>query len=371
MLQLHNTALPRLSQLDLLRIAMVIQKRQAGMFDLLRESGVLSEGAGILVLESLERALARGARPYVEVSGYSRQRDSNSAKPASGLVESMKLAIANAEMTIADVDCIFAYGTGDQLLDAAEVDTIKQVFGERAYSIPITSIKGVTGNPLAAAGPFQVAASALSVRSPLIPPTANYEIRDPRCDLDFVPARPRRSKLNCVLVNVRGLGGSATSRPQASSVVMNSAALSSLIALILQLLLGLAVVQANPRRKSNQCFLILSLVIGSWLGCLYLAFSTTKPPEIEFYIRQASVAGALVLAVSNLLRLSIQKQHGPWRDILRDSWPWLVVGYLLWWCSAKRSFFCKARVFRNRSERLCPFQRRFMDLEWLYMPGTS
>jgi PAS domain S-box-containing protein len=106
---------------------------------------------------------------------------------------------------------------------------------------------------------------------------------------------------------------------------MNSAALSSLIALILQLLLGLAVVQANPRRKSNQCFLILSLVIGSWLGCLYLAFSTTKPPEIEFYIRQASVAGALVLAVSNLLRLSIQKQHGPWRDILRDSWPWLVV----------------------------------------------
>ena len=106
---------------------------------------------------------------------------------------------------------------------------------------------------------------------------------------------------------------------------MNSAALPPLIALILQLLLGLAVVQANPRRKSNQCFLILSLVIGSWLGCLYLAFSTTKPPEIEFYIRQASVAGALVLAVSNLLRLSIQKQHGPWRDILRDSWPWLVV----------------------------------------------
>lgn len=180
-------------------------------FDLRRESGVLSEGAGILVLESLERALARGARPYVEVSGYSRQRDSNSANPASGLVESMKLAIANAEMTIADVDCIFAYGTGDQLLDAAEVDTIKQVFGERAYSIPITSIKGVTGNPLAAAGPFQVAASALSIRSQLIPPTANYEIRDPRCDLDFVPARPRRSKLNCVLVNVRGLGGSATS----------------------------------------------------------------------------------------------------------------------------------------------------------------
>ena len=106
---------------------------------------------------------------------------------------------------------------------------------------------------------------------------------------------------------------------------MNSAPLPPLIALILQLLLGLAVVQANPRRKSNQCFLILSLVIGSWLGCLYLAFSTTKPTEIEFYLRQASVAGALVLAVSNLLRLSIQKQHGPWRDILRDSWPWLVV----------------------------------------------
>jgi 3-oxoacyl-[acyl-carrier-protein] synthase II len=180
-------------------------------FDLERDSGVISEGAGIFVLENLERAQARGANIYLEISGYSRQRDHTPDDPASGLADSMKLALANAGRTKDDVDYISAYGPGHPALDAAEVRYIKEVFGDRAYTIPISSIKGVTGNPLAAGGPMQVAACALSFRDQVIAPTANYEVEDPSCDLDFVPHRPRKSKLDCILMNVRGLGGSSSS----------------------------------------------------------------------------------------------------------------------------------------------------------------
>jgi 3-oxoacyl-[acyl-carrier-protein] synthase II len=179
-------------------------------FDLERDSGVISEGAGIFVLENLERARARGARIYLEISGYARTRDQASDDPGSGLVESMKLALANAARTKDDIDYISAYGPGHPILDAAEVRYIKEVFGDRAYSIPINSVKGVTGNPLSAGGPFQLAACALSFRDQLIAPTANYETADPSCDLDFVPKRARRTKIDCALINVRGLGGSAS-----------------------------------------------------------------------------------------------------------------------------------------------------------------
>ena len=180
-------------------------------FDLQRDSGVISEGAGMFVLENLERAQARGARIYLEITGYARHRDHDSESPGSGLVDSMKLALANAGLTTEDVDHISAYGPGHPILDAAEVRYIKEVFGERAYSIPVNSIKGVTGNPLAAGGPLQLAACALSFRDQIIAPTTNCEVPDPDCDLDFVPWRPRKSKLDCILMNVRGLGGSASS----------------------------------------------------------------------------------------------------------------------------------------------------------------
>src|SRR5206468_8306377 len=133
-------------------------------------------------------------------------------RPASGLEFSMGLALANAGSTPDEIDYISAYGPGHPLLDAIEVEIIKRVFGRRAYLVPVSSIKGVTGNALAAGGPFQVIACALSIRDQLLPPTANYEIADPACDLDFVPNRPRKVKLNSALVNVRGLGGSARDR---------------------------------------------------------------------------------------------------------------------------------------------------------------
>jgi 3-oxoacyl-(acyl-carrier-protein) synthase len=180
-------------------------------FDLSRDSGVISEGAGMFILEDLERAQARGARIYLEITGYARQRDLTVDAPGSGLVESMKLALANAGRSKDDVDYISAYGPGHPVLDAAEVRYIKEVFGDRAYQIPISSIKGVTGNPLAAGGPLQMAACALTFRDGIVAPTANCEITDPSCDLDFVPQKARRLKPDCILLNVRGLGGSATS----------------------------------------------------------------------------------------------------------------------------------------------------------------
>ena len=185
-------------------------ERASRPFDLERDSGVISEGAGMFVLEDLERAEARGARPYLEINGYARQRDDIPENPGSGLLGSMRLALANSSRSIDAIDYICAYGPGHPVLDAAEVRYIKEVFGERAYSIPISSIKGVTGNPLAAGGPLQVAACALSLRDQIIPPTANYELPDPDCDLDFVP-RARKAKLDSILLNVRGLGGSASS----------------------------------------------------------------------------------------------------------------------------------------------------------------
>ena len=180
-------------------------------FDADRDSGVISEGAGIFVVENLERAEARNVSIYLEISGYGKQRDLDTTRPGSGLEESMKIALANASRRPNDIDYISAYGPSHPVLDAVEVQSIKNVFGERAYTLPISSIKGVTGNPLAAGGPFQVAACALAFRDQLAPPTANYEVSDPDCDLDFIPNWPRKTRLDCALVNVRGIGGSASS----------------------------------------------------------------------------------------------------------------------------------------------------------------
>jgi 3-oxoacyl-[acyl-carrier-protein] synthase II len=179
-------------------------------FDVDRDSGVISEGAGVLVLENLERAEARGIQRYMEICGYGAQRDLDPESPASGLEFSMQLALCNAGRSIEDVDYISAYGPSHPILDNIEVDIIKKVFGRRAYSIPVTSIKGVTGNALAAGGPFQIISCALSAKSGVIPPTANLDNPDPGCDLDFVPRKSRKMAIDTALVNVRGLGGSAS-----------------------------------------------------------------------------------------------------------------------------------------------------------------
>lgn len=180
-------------------------------FDRERDSGVISEGAGILVLEEYESAIARGAKPHLEIAGYATQGDDYTNGEVFGLGQSMRAAIAAAGKNPEDIDYICAHGAGHPALDIVETDMIKRVFGRRAYSIPVSSIKGVTGNPLSAAGPLQVVTCGLMFRRNMIPQTANYEVPDPRCDLDYVPHRSRRRRISTALINVRGLGGGNSS----------------------------------------------------------------------------------------------------------------------------------------------------------------
>jgi 3-oxoacyl-(acyl-carrier-protein) synthase len=176
-------------------------------FDVNRTSGILSEGSGMLILENYDHALSRGIQPYAEITGYGNAMDRPNEIPGTGLERSMQKAMDNAGLRIQDVDYISAHGPGDRLLDVSEVDAIKQVFGERAYQFPVSSIKGVLGNPFAAAGPLQVISCAQAFRTNFIPPTANHTEPDPKCDLDFVSDLARKSELRTVLVNSHGMGG--------------------------------------------------------------------------------------------------------------------------------------------------------------------
>ncbi|MGI8432405.1 MAG: beta-ketoacyl-[acyl-carrier-protein] synthase II, partial [Chthoniobacterales bacterium] len=123
----------------------------------------------------------------------------------------MRISLANAGRTVEEVDYVCSYGPGHPGLDAAEVRIIKKVFGSAAGRTPVSSIKGVTGNPLAACGPFQVITCALAFQHNLVPPTANLDSRQRQDDMDFVPGTARRNRLNCALVNVRGLGAGNSS----------------------------------------------------------------------------------------------------------------------------------------------------------------
>ena len=152
-----------------------------------------------------------GREIYLEITGYAAQMDSEPDDPFDGLEATMRMAMANAGREPRDIDYICSYGPGHPVLDAAEVRMIRRVFAPHANQIPISSIKGVTGNPLSAAGPMQLIACALSFQAGLIPPTANHEVPLPGCDLDFVARKARKALLNCALINVRGLGGGNSS----------------------------------------------------------------------------------------------------------------------------------------------------------------
>ena len=176
-------------------------------YDSMSDGGVVSEGSAILVLEDLEHALARGSTPLLEITGFASQMDHDPEDRVGGLAATMRGALANASRRFDEVDYVCSYGPGDPVLDAAEVKMIRRVFGSAAIHVPVSSIKGVTGNPLAAAGPFQLITCALAFRYKIIPPTANHETPNVGCDLDFVPGKARKAQLNCALINVRGLGG--------------------------------------------------------------------------------------------------------------------------------------------------------------------
>lgn len=186
-------------------------KRASRPYDESSSGGVVSEGAAIVVLENMDRALARGSKAYLEIIGYGGQMDSEPGDPFNGLEAAMRSALANASRLPEDIQYICSYGPGDPKLDVAEVRMVQRIFGKAAENIPISSIKGVTGNPLAAAGPLQLITCALAFMHNLIPPTANHQTPCEGCDLDFVAGRARKSRANCALLNVRGLGGGNSS----------------------------------------------------------------------------------------------------------------------------------------------------------------
>lgn len=180
-------------------------------FDRTRDGFVMGEGAGMLIIESLESAQARGANILCELTGYGTTDDAHHisapAENGAGAALSMKLALENAGLTIHDVDYINAHGTSTPLNDKSETAAIKSVFGEQAYSVPVSSTKSMTGHLLGASGAVEAVACVLAIREGIIPPTMHYQTPDPECDLDYVPNQARQAALKHVMSNSFGFGG--------------------------------------------------------------------------------------------------------------------------------------------------------------------
>ncbi|SPD76213.1 3-oxoacyl-(acyl-carrier-protein) synthase II [uncultured Desulfobacterium sp.] len=184
-------------------------------FDLDRDGFVMSEGAGILILEELQHALNRNAKIYAEMVGYGLTGDAyhvSAPEPeGAGAVACMKMALDYAEMAPEDVDYINAHGTSTKLNDLSENKAIKIVFGDHAYKLALSSTKSMTGHLLGATGGVEAIFSVLSIKHGIIPPTINYETPDPDCDLDYVPNKARQAKLRAVMSNSFGFGGTNAS----------------------------------------------------------------------------------------------------------------------------------------------------------------
>jgi 3-oxoacyl-[acyl-carrier-protein] synthase II len=178
-------------------------------FDLHRDGFVLGEGAGVLVLESLEHAQSRGAQILAEYigQGWSFDAADDAAPDAEGQSLSMIRALKSADIAPSEVSWLNAHGTGTHLNDKTETAAIKLAFGEAAYSVPASSIKSMTGHSAAAAGGLEAVASVLAIRDNRIPPTINLDTPDPECDLDYVPNVARAAQVDTVLSNSFGMGG--------------------------------------------------------------------------------------------------------------------------------------------------------------------
>ncbi len=186
-------------------------ERASRPFDKDRDGFVIAEGAAVCVLEPLEAARARGARIYAEVLGGGRTADAyhvSAPEPTgSGAARAMQRALEACALEPADVDYICAHGTGTPLNDAAETRAIKQVFGAHAYGLAVSSPKSLTGHLMGAAGALSVAATALAIRRQELPPTINLDTPDPECDLDYVPHRSRKARIQVAIANGFGFGG--------------------------------------------------------------------------------------------------------------------------------------------------------------------
>ena len=186
-------------------------KRASRPFDKERDGFIMGEGAGVIVLEELERAKKRGAKIYCEVVGYGNTADAYHltapAPDGEGAVRCMKMALKNGGLNLEDVTYINAHGTSTPQGDLCESQAIKTVFGERAKKIAVSSTKGATGHMLGAAGAVEMAACAMAIKHGIAPPTINYQVPDPECDLDYVPNTARELEINAVINNSFGFGG--------------------------------------------------------------------------------------------------------------------------------------------------------------------
>jgi 3-oxoacyl-[acyl-carrier-protein] synthase II len=186
-------------------------ERASRPFDRARDGFVMSEGGGMMVLESLEHAMVRGARIYVELIGYGANADAHHVSAPSeggeGAAKVMQIALRHAGIGPENVDYINAHGTSTPLNDRSETQSIKKVFGEHAYSVPVSSTKSVTGHMLGAAGAVEAIACARAIIEGVIPPTVNLDDPDPDCDLDYVPHEAREHAVRIALTNSFGFGG--------------------------------------------------------------------------------------------------------------------------------------------------------------------
>jgi 3-oxoacyl-[acyl-carrier-protein] synthase II len=186
-------------------------ERASRPFDADRDGFVIGEGAGILILEELERARARGAKIYAEMIGYGMSADAfhitQPSEDGDGAVRVMQNAINDAGIEPHEVDYINAHGTSTHYNDKLETMAIKRVFGDSAYSIPVSSTKSMMGHLLGAAGGVEAGIIAMALHNQVVPPTANYEKPDPDCDLDYVPNTARRIEIKYALSNSFGFGG--------------------------------------------------------------------------------------------------------------------------------------------------------------------
>jgi 3-oxoacyl-[acyl-carrier-protein] synthase II len=186
-------------------------ERASRPFDAQRDGFVLADGAGVLVLEAREHAERRGARVYGRVAGFGASSDAyritDVPPDGGGAVLAMRRALADAGLGPDAVDYVNAHGTSTKVNDVVETRALKQVFGERAYALPVSSTKSMTGHLVSAAGAVECIIALLALRHQVIPPTATYEVPDPECDLDYVPGRARPARLGAVLSNSFGFGG--------------------------------------------------------------------------------------------------------------------------------------------------------------------
>ena len=180
-------------------------------FDNKRDGFVLSEGCGILILEELNHALKRGARIYCEIIGYGTCNNAfhMTDLPADGLAMAncIKLALKDAQISVTDIDYVNAHGSSTRMNDIFETNAYKIVLGDYAYQVPISSMKSMIGHPLAAANAIEMVMGSMMFEKNIIPPTINQEVRDPQCDLNYVPNKAISKKMNIILKTSSGFSG--------------------------------------------------------------------------------------------------------------------------------------------------------------------